>query len=89
MRHKVTSDTNTFYGEVFAQPSCTCGWLGDRFAVSEPTERSAYDRQVTGHRSTVFVTRGLSCFMGLTALLWLGVIVLGVGWLFSSHVVMA
>jgi hypothetical protein len=89
MKHKVTTSTNTFWGETFSQPSCSCGWLGDEFAVTEPAERKAYDAQVLNHRTQVAIARGMSCVMGMTALVWLGLIVVGVGWLFTSHVVVA
>lgn len=81
MRHKITCETYIDDGFFVAQPECVCGWKGSMLDVATPEERKRYEREVTTHRITTGVARGLSCFMIATALLWLSAITVGAVWL--------
>ena len=77
MKHKMQPLLTGESGFMIGQPMCRCGWKGDLWDIGEPAERKRYEQQVLAHRMTVNVSRGLSCFMVATALLWFTAI--GVG----------
>jgi hypothetical protein len=81
MRHKVEPALTGDEGWLIGQPVCRCGWKGDLWDIGEPSERKRFDQQALAHRLTVSVSRGLSCFMWATALLWFSAIAVGVVYL--------
>jgi hypothetical protein len=86
MKPQVTMDTRyePHGGYFVGQNQCTCGWTGKQFDIGEIPERKALESEASSHRMVHRVARGFGCVMTLTAITWFGLVLLGLGWLFTT-----
>lgn len=76
---------DTRFDEHFVgQNQCTCGWSGRQFDIGEIPERQALASEARAHRMVHRVARTMGFLMAATAITWFALVLVGVGWLFTT-----